>query len=54
MDGHSKSAAHEPDSKWVTDITEVKTQRGKLYLCVVLDLFSKLVTGWSMHHPQDR
>lgn len=46
--------AQEPDTKWVTDITEVKTQQGKLYLCVVLDLFSKLVIGWSMHHRQDR
>lgn len=46
--------AHEPETKWVTDITEVVTQEGKLYLCVVLDLYSKLVVGWSMHHRQDR
>ena len=46
--------AQEPDCKWVTDITEVKTQQGKLYLCVVLDLYGKLVIGWSMHHRQDR
>jgi len=46
--------ALEPDTKWVTDITELKTGEGKLYLCVVLDLFSKLVIGWSMHHRQDR
>lgn len=46
--------ALEPDTKWVTDITEFKTGEGKLYLCVVLDLFSKLVIGWSMHHRQDR
>src|SRR6056297_775834 len=25
-----------------------------MYLCVVVDLFSKLVMGWSMHHRQDR
>ena len=42
--------ALEPDTKWVTDITEIPTREGKLYLCVVLDLFSKLVIGWSMHH----
>ncbi len=47
-------SALEPESKWVTDITEIKTQEGKLYLCVVLDLFSNLVIGWSMHHRQDR
>lgn len=46
--------ALEPDTKWVTDITEISTTEGKLYLCVVLDLFSKLVIGWSMHHRQDR
>ena len=46
--------ALEPETKWVTDITELKTGEGKLYLCVVLDLFSKLVVGWSMHHRQDR
>lgn len=46
--------ALEPETKWVTDITEIPTAEGKLYLCVVLDLFSKLVIGWSMHHRQDR
>ncbi|CAG8998888.1 MAG: IS3 family transposase ISIlo12 [Candidatus Celerinatantimonas neptuna] len=30
------------------------TQEGKFYLSVVLDLYSKLVIGWSMHHLQDR
>lgn len=46
--------ALEPETKWVTDITELKTGEGKLFLCVVIDLFSKLVIGWSMHHRQDR
>lgn len=46
--------ALEPETKWVTDITEIPTQEGKLYLCVVVDLYSKLVMGWSMHHRQDR
>lgn len=47
-------SALEPEARWVTDITEIKTDEGKLFLCVVLDLFSKLVIGWSMHHRQDR
>ncbi|MET4000095.1 putative transposase [Marinobacterium sp. MBR-109] len=47
-------SAAEPNTKWVTDITEIATQEGKLYLCVVVDLFSKLIVGWSMHHRQDR
>ncbi|WP_455580179.1 IS3 family transposase [Ectopseudomonas mendocina] len=46
--------AQEPERKWVTDITEIATLEGKLFLCVVLDLYSKLVIGWSMHHRQDR
>nr|WP_095533328.1 IS3 family transposase [Vibrio spartinae] len=46
--------ALEPETKWVTDITEIGTLEGKLYLCVVLDLFNKLIVGWSMHHRQDR
>jgi len=46
--------ALEPETKWVTDITELKTGEGRLYLCVVIDLYSKLVVGWSMHHRQDR
>ena len=46
--------ALEPETKWVTDITEIKTPQGKLYLCIVLDLFDQRVVGWSMHHRQDR
>lgn len=46
--------ALEPETKWVTDITEIKTHQGKLYLCIVLDLFDQRVVGWSMHHRQDR
>jgi putative transposase len=46
--------ALEPETKWVTDITEIKTKEGKLYLCVVLGLFDHRVVGWSMHPRQDR
>ena len=48
------SIALEPETKWVTDIAEIKTQQSKLYLCVVLNLFDQRVVGWSMHHRQDR
>ena len=44
----------EPETKWVTDITEIKTDAGKLYLCIVLDLFDHRVVGGSMHHRQDQ
>ena len=37
-----------PDKAWVTDITYIRTWEGWLYLAVVLDLFSRMVIGWSM------
>ena len=46
--------ALEPNTKWVTDITYIRTAEGWLYLCIVLDLFSKRVVGWSMSTTQDR
>ena len=39
-------AAARPDELWLTDITEHPTREGKLYCCVVLDLFSRKVVGW--------
>ncbi len=36
-----------PDRVWVSDITYVWTREGWLYLCVVLDLYSRRVVGWS-------
>jgi len=44
----------EPNTKWVTDITYIRTAEHWLYLCVVLDLYSKRVVGWSMSNIQDR
>ena len=37
----------------MTDITYVRTAEHWLYLCVVLDLYSGLVVGWSMSARQD-
>ncbi|WHP06690.1 IS3 family transposase [Acinetobacter corruptisaponis] len=37
-----------PNRLWVTDITYIRTHEGWLYLAVVIDLFSRLVVGWSM------
>ncbi|WP_094076169.1 IS3 family transposase [Notoacmeibacter marinus] len=39
--------ASQPDRVWVTDITYIKTHEGWLSLCVVIDLFSRRVVGWS-------
>jgi putative transposase len=46
--------ADEPNTKWVTDITYIRTAEGWLYLAVVVDLYSGRVVGWSMSARQDR
>jgi putative transposase len=33
-------SADEPNTKWVTDITYIRTAEGRLYLAVVVDLYS--------------
>jgi transposase InsO family protein len=38
----------EPNTVWVSDITYLPTAEGWLYLCVVIDLFDRMVVGWSM------
>ena len=38
----------EPNKAWVSDITYVKSAKGWLYLCVILDLFSRKVVSWSL------
>jgi len=40
--------ASRPDELWLTDITEHPTREGKIYCCVVLDLFSRKVVGWAI------
>ena len=37
-----------PNEKWVSDITYIWTDEGWLYLAVVLDLYARVVVGWSM------
>lgn len=37
-----------PDEVWVSDITYIATNQGWLYLCVFIDLYSRMVVGWSM------
>ena len=36
------------NEKWVSDITYIWTDEGWLYLAVVLDLYSRMVVGWSI------
>ncbi len=37
-----------PNMVWTSDITYLATDEGWLYLTAVIDLFSRLVVGWSM------
>jgi transposase InsO family protein len=37
-----------PNKVWVADITYVPTQQGWLYLAVCMDLYSRMIVGWSM------
>ena len=41
-------SAKRPNQKWVSDITYIPTQKGWAYLTVIIDLFDRLVVGWSM------
>jgi len=40
--------AQGPNQKWVADLTYIPTQTGWSYLAVVLDVFSRMVVGWSI------
>ena len=37
-----------PNRVWVSDITYIWTDEGWLYLAIVLDLYARLVVGWSV------
>jgi transposase InsO family protein len=36
------------DRAWVSDITYIWTREGWLYLCTILDLYSRKIVGWAM------
>jgi putative transposase len=40
--------ASTPDEVWVSDITYINTAAGWLYLAVFIDLYSRMIVGWSM------
>ena len=46
--------AERPNQRWVGDVTEILTGQGKLYLAVILDLFSRMVVGWALSAANDR
>lgn len=40
--------AARPDDCWLTDITFIPTRAGWLYLAVMIDLYSRIITGWTL------
>ena len=38
--------AVEPDRLWVTDLTYVPTRTGMVYVCFIVDAFSRRIVGW--------
>lgn len=40
--------AEAPNQKWASDITYIRTIEGFMYLCVVIDLFSRRIVGWAV------
>lgn len=49
-----KFEAERPNQRWVGDTTELVIPGGKLYLAVLLDLFSRFVVGWALSTVNDR
>ena len=41
-------SADEPNRLWITDITEHPTGEGKVYCAAVMDVYSRLIVGWSI------
>jgi putative transposase len=41
-----------PNELWMTDITEHPTREGKVYCCIVLDAFSRMIVGWAVDSTQ--
>lgn len=46
--------AARPNQRWVGDTTELATTGGRLFLAVLLDLYSRLVVGWAISAVNDR
>jgi len=48
-----KFVVTEINKAWVSDITYIWTLEGWLYLCVIIDLYSRKIIGWSMSERID-
>ena len=45
--------ASESNQKWVSDFTYVPTLSGMVYVAFVIDLFSRMIVGWSVSKVMD-
>ena len=45
---HQRFEAAKPDVVWSSDMTQLWTPQGWLYLAIVLDLFARYVVGWAL------
>ena len=43
-----------PEQAWTADITYIPTREGWLYLAVVMDLYTRMIVGWSMDSRMTR
>ena len=42
-----------PNQVWATDITYIKTPNGFVYLCALIDLFSRFIVSWKLSISMD-
>jgi transposase InsO family protein len=49
-----KFTAAGPNQRWVGDTTELLIPNGRLFLAVVMDLYSRFVVGWALSAVNDR
>ena len=50
----STSHAKGPDQVWLSDITYLWTREGWLYVCAVLDLYTRRIVGWAIAEHMTR
>jgi putative transposase len=45
---HGGFTSDKANQKWVSDVTFIPTRKGWLYLSAIMDLYSRMIVGWSM------
>ncbi|MBQ6731361.1 MAG: IS3 family transposase [Bacilli bacterium] len=42
-----------PNKVWTSDFVEIKVRGVKFYLCIILDLYARMVVGWRLSHNKN-